>query len=198
MLKKIGRRTFLRKYPNFPVSDYYHDKHRFPEAYNRYVLYVNSGSTAGLCHKIAVQTTLLFKLMGSDSLLCQGDSTTPWLYRKHAYPPVAKALQYLHEQNIGMDFNGAIVAGADDIVPFLKNLFWLVRGNGVIFYPYFCNPEFTFIVYLSQYGSLHFYTLSSEADEMLNAVIGKTQLQVDLDNSYGGWSIPGRKSTFTA
>ena len=63
MLKKINRKAFLEKYPNFVQDNPYRNKHISPETYDNYILYVEAGSTVGLCNKVSKELTKLLKLL---------------------------------------------------------------------------------------------------------------------------------------
>jgi hypothetical protein len=196
MLKKIARKVFLEKYPEFIQANYYKDKYIYPKTFNSYILYVEAGSTVGVCNGIARELTKLIGTLNYEKVFLLGDTTTPWLFRKHDYKPVKRALDYLTENKISKSFNGAIEVNTIDLTEFMKNLFWLVRCNGVVFYPHFSDPGFNIMASICQYGNLHFSTLNKDADSAFNEVIMQTGLRISTDDNCGSDRIYKRKATF--
>ena len=88
MLKKINRKSFLQRYPEFTQVNYYRNTYVIPEVFGSYILYVESKSATGLSNKVSKELTSLIKNVPFDKLNFLGDTTTPWLHRDHDYPPV--------------------------------------------------------------------------------------------------------------
>jgi hypothetical protein len=174
-LKKTSRKSFLIEYPDFPTSNNSKDIYTYPDYYRKYIMYVEAKSTKGLCGNVAKEFTKLMELLNCPQLHFLGNSTTPWLFREHDYKPVLQALNYLTENNISKSFNGAITTTNLNLTDFLKHLFWLVRCNGVVFYPYFTDVQFNIMGTICQYGNIHLSTLSEEVDALFNEKVQQTK-----------------------
>jgi hypothetical protein len=196
MLKKIGRKIFLEKYPNITHGNAYRDKFVVPEVYDSYILYANSGSTTGLCSGVSTGLTKLMQLLCYDRVYFLGDTTTPWLFRDHDYTPVNRGLTYLANNKISKSFNGAIEVDIQSLTQFMKHLFWLVRCNGIVTYVQFIDPGFNIMGSICQYGNIHFSTVNEEVDEAFNNELPQTGLHILEGNNCGGERIYGRKATF--
>jgi hypothetical protein len=192
MLKKIGRKRFLEQYPDFPTANNRTEEYSFPETYDYYILAVDYKSTIGLQNKLSKDLTELAILLGYNSLNFLGDTSVPWLYKEHNYNPVKRALTYLAGNNISKSFNGSIQVPNQELSIFLKNLFWLVRCNGVVNTPYFSDGGFNIIGNVCQYGNIHLSTLNKETDVSLNEILPKTGLYIYDEESCGGKRIVGR------
>jgi len=195
MLKKINRKNFLEKYPNFIQSDNYRNKYIFPKSFDFYILYAEAKSTIGLCNNVSKELTKLFKALKYDHLLFLGDNTTPWLFHDHDYKPVKLGLDYLINNKISKSFNGAIQVNIENLTEFMKHLFWLVRCNGIVFYAHFSDADFNIMVSICQYGNLHFSTLNEKTDKAFNMALAKTTLQISQNNNCGDKAISGRTAT---
>jgi hypothetical protein len=195
MIKKISRKRFLEKYPNFPVASYYKNKYHFPETYNNNILYVEAKSTIGLCKNIAEELSKLIRLLNYDQLLFLGDTNTTWLFRSHDYKPVKAGLDFLIKKKVSKSFNGALQVDLTELSEFLKHIFWLVRCNGVVFTPHFSDSGFNVIISICQYGNVHLSTLNKHADQAFNEAILQTGLYIQDDSECRSFKIPHRKST---
>jgi len=195
MLKKISRKRFLEKYPNFIQASYYKNKYVIPETYENYILGVEWKSTTGLCSSIAKEASKLLRILGYEELFFLGDTTTPWLFREHDYAPVKKALEYLAENKISKSFNGAIRVKMDDFPEFMRHLFWLVRCNGIVIYAHFSDAGFNIIASICQYGNIHLSTLNEEADGALNDALFLTNFFEVPDGQCGGGRVYKRYAT---
>jgi len=193
MLKKISRKTFLNTYPDFPTANYRKNAFTYPNSYGHYILYVEAKSTKGLCNIVAGEFAKLMKLSNYTEISFLGDTTTPWLYRSHDYKPVACALNYLVENNISKTFNGAIITDSLNRVEFFKHLFWLVRCNGVVFYPHFSDANFNIVGSICQYGNIHLSTLSKEADRVFHEKLQQTKFTITDESKCTG-RIFGRRA----
>jgi hypothetical protein len=191
MLKKISRKAFLNTYPNFPTTDYRKDIYTFPNYHKQYILYVEAKSTRGLCNIVSQELAKLTTLLDYENISFLGDNTAPWLFREHDYKPVTTALNYLAENKISKSFNGAILTNAHNQTEFTKHLFWLVRCNGVVFYPYFSDVNFNIVGTICQYGNIHLSTLNQKSDQLLNNMIQKTKFII-TDKSKCTGRIYGR------
>jgi hypothetical protein len=80
MLKKINRKVFLEKYPNFIQASPYRNKYISPETYDSYILGVEWKSTTGLCSSIAKETSKLLSMLGYEEFFFLGDTTIPWAF----------------------------------------------------------------------------------------------------------------------
>ena len=192
MLKKISRKTFLEKYPNFIQASPYRNKYIIPDIFGSYILHVNAKSTSGLCNNLSKELTRLITIFKYKNVSFLGDSTIPWLFRNHDYKPVKKGLDYLVDNKISKSFNGAIQVTTEDLPEFLKHLFWLVRCNGIVIYAHFSDPGFNIIASVCQYGNIHFSTLNEDTDIIFNKVLDQTSLFISSDNNCGGSKIFGR------
>ncbi len=196
MLKKIKRKTFLEKYPNFIQASPYRNKYISPETFDGYILYVETKSTIGLCNKVSTELTRLLKILGYEQVTFLGDTTTPWLFRDHDYKPVKLGLNYLVNNKISKSFNGAIQVDIKDLPEFMRHLFWLVRCNGIVTYAHFSDPGFNIMGSICKYGNIHFSTLNEETDLAFNAALEKTELHISTDNNCGSGRIYKRYSTY--
>jgi hypothetical protein len=185
MLKKINRKDFLGKYPNFIQANHYRNTYIIPETYDSYYLCVESKSTIGLCKNLSKEITELLKLLKYETVAFLGDTTTPWLFRDHDYKPVKRGLDYLIENKISKSFNGAIEVSLIELPEFLKHLFWLVRCNGIVIYAHFSDPGFNITASIDQYGIVHFSTINEETDIAFNKVIDETGLYISDGNCRG-------------
>lgn len=197
MIRKIARRRFLKEYPDFPIVSYYRNKYFFPDTYGHYILYVEAKSTIGLCKNIAGELLKLIRGLNYQQVVCLGDQSTPWLFREHYYKPVKEGLNYLVQKNASKSFNGAFQIDLTDLQEFLRNIFWLVRCNGIVFIPHFSDRDFNIIVSVCQYGNIHFSTLNETADLAFNNVIQQTALYISEDNKCHSFKIKHRISTRT-
>jgi hypothetical protein len=183
MIRKIQRKQFLSSNPSFPQSNYRTDKYIFPKTYDSYLFTIESKSAKGHAKLLSKEFCKLMKLMGFDKIRFLTDTSIPWLFRDHDYKPVHEALNYLKENKIGKTFNGVLEVDITSLPEFLKNLYWLVRGNGIVNYVHFGDVSNNIIVSFCQYGSVHFSTLSSETDEVFENKIGNTKFKFISDGN---------------
>lgn len=195
MIKKINRKAFLQKYPNFIQSNDYRNKYVFPETFDSYILFVEARSTVGLCNTLSKELTKLIKLLQFENVTFLGDTTIPWLFSDHDYKPVKKGLEYLVNNKISKSFNGAIQVNTNDLPEFMKHLFWLVRCNGIVIYAHFSDPEFNIMGGICQYGNIHLSTLNEETDLHFNKILINTELDILTEGHCGGEKIFKRKAT---
>lgn len=179
-LKKISRAKFLKAYPHFPTTNNYHNRYSYPDVYDSCILFVESNSTRGLCNNIARELTALLKSLKYEQIVFMGDINAPWLYRDHPYKPVKEALEYLSANNISKTFSGAIKldVNSSNFNEFVKHVFWLVRCNGVVFIPYFSDPEFNIIGSICQYGNIHLSILNAKTDLLFNDSLKNTSFTI--------------------
>ncbi|TWR30609.1 hypothetical protein FPZ43_06635 [Mucilaginibacter pallidiroseus] len=193
MLIKIPRYKFFKHYPDFPKSNDYHNKYSFPETYDYYIFSTPPAkSTVGLSNNISLGLTKLVKVLGYHGLYFMGDTTIPWLYKKHHYKPVQKALDYIADSNIKSTFNGALYADVSELPIFVRHLFWLERCNGVVSNPYFTDSGFNIIGNICKYGNIHLSTINELTDDLLNDVLAETPLSIFEGESCGSSAIPHR------
>jgi hypothetical protein len=183
MIGKIQRNQFILDNPDFPQTNYRTDKHTYPETYDNYIFTINSKSAKGHAKLLSVELTKLMKLMNLSKFRFLGDSNIPWLYRDHDYKPVCEALSYLKSNKIAKTFNGALEVDMGSLPEFLKNLYWLVRGNGIVNYVYFSDANKNIMVSLCKYGSVHFSTLNGEIDEVFEKEVEKTKFRFISDGN---------------
>jgi len=195
MLKKITRKPFLEKYPEFIQASYYRNKYISPETFDSYILFVEAGSTVGLCNNLAKELTKLAKKLQYEKVFFLGDTTIPWLFRDHDYKPVKRGLDYLAENKLSKSFNGAIQVDIVDLPEFIKHLFWLVRCNGIVMYVHFSDPGFNIMGSICQYGNIHLSTLNEETDTAFNQILFETGLNISTTNECGGGRIFKRYAT---
>ncbi len=189
MIKKIARKPFLEKYPEFIQDIYYRNKYISPETFSSYILFVEAGSTVGLCNNLSKGLTKLIKKLKYENVSFLGDTTLPWLSRDHDYKPVKRGLDYLVEKKISKSFNGAIQVDTNELPEFLKHLFWLVRCNGIVIYAHFSDPGFNIMGSICQYGNIHISTLNEETNIAFNQVLPETGLNISTTNECGGGRI---------
>jgi hypothetical protein len=198
MFTKVPRWVFLKQYRNFVTADSYHNKYFYPDTYDNYILYAEAKSTVGLCNKVSAGLTDLARALGYDSLNFLGDNSIPWLFREHDYKPVDLALKHLANNKVGKKFNGAIKVNIAHLPEFTKHLFWLVRCNGVVFYPHFSDPGFNIMGSICNYGNFHFSTLNKATDIAFNEAMNSIGLYFLEEPDCSGSEIPGRQATYTA
>lgn len=196
MIKKIPRKIFLKKNPDFPVASYYRNKYFFPQTYNNYILYAEGRSTIGICRNVSIGLSVLIKKLEFRELSFLGDTTSPWLFRDHDYKPVKQGLDYLIQHKISKSFNGAIQVDSIDVLEFLKHIFWLVRCNGIVFTPHFSDQDFNALISICQYGNIHFCTMNEEVDVAFNRAILDTGLHFLNESRCSSYRIPHRKATY--
>ncbi|WP_419788983.1 hypothetical protein [Mucilaginibacter sp. FT3.2] len=158
---------------------------------------VEAKSTIGLCKNTSIELSALLKLVGFGEMMFLGDTTSPWLLKEHYYKPVKEALAYLGEHKLSKSFNGALCVDEVDLPEFLKHVFWLVRCNGVVFMPHFTNKDFSAMIYICQYGNIHFSTLNKVTDDLFNEVIANTKLIFFDGKKCASYKVPHRVATRT-
>jgi len=198
---KIQRKPFLLDNPEFPQTNWRTDESTYPNVYNSYRLTVDSKSAKGHATLLSIELTKLFKLMGFKKIRFLGDTNIPWLYRDHDYKPVKAALEFLVENKVAKTFAGALQLQVNELPKFLKNLYWLIRGNGIVNYVYFDDEGRNIMASLCQYGSVHFSTLNEGVDIVFNKVLEGTRfINVSNDDCRDPFSksksIKHRKSTY--
>ncbi len=109
--------------------------------------------------------------MDIHSLVFMGESRIPWLYQKHKYAPVKKALDFLKQNKIGEKFYGALEIGREDFENFSEHLFWLVRCNASLPYFHFLDSEQKILGYFCKYGNIHIGILKKNADSKFREAI---------------------------
>jgi hypothetical protein len=197
MLKKISRRKFLKDHPYFPQANNYHNKFTYPDVYENYILYTEARSIPDLCRKVSKELAKLLSVLKLKNIAFQGDSSIPWLYANHQYKPVQQAYQYLLDNNVSPDFNGALQTDDASLATFSSHLFWLVRCNGVLSIPHFTDDDYNIVGYICQYGNIHWSNLNKETDDLFNDALVKTKLKMTDDSICTG-RIYKRTSTYGA
>ncbi|MBD1385596.1 hypothetical protein IDJ75_09935 [Mucilaginibacter rigui] len=196
MLTKIGRKKFLEKYPDFPTASEQRNIFHFPEVYAGYVLYVEHKSDIGLGNNLAKATQSLVETLCCKELNFLGDTKTPWVYQDNEYKPITQGIIYFKENKLDGHFIGGINVPSTRVSEFIKHLYWLVRGNSIVNYVHFSNPEFTFIGSVCQYGNLHFHTLNKKIDLAFNENIAQCGFHISENGECGGGRIKGRKYAY--
>ena len=98
---------------------------------------------------------------------------TRCLQKNGKYESFEEALQYLVDNKLGKRFNGALQVDIPQLPPFIKNLAWLVRTNGILPYVHFVDPGQNIIGNICQYGNLHIMTQTKKADKIFKDLISK-------------------------
>lgn len=196
MLAKTNRRSFLKRYPYFIHGYPRIDKYIIPDIYDRYILRVEAASTKGLSYAVSREFALLMSRLNFSGLYFLGDTTIPWLYRDHDYAPVKRALDYLKINNISKSFNGAIWVETAQLTEFMRNLFWLVRCNGIVTYVHFADEGFNISGSICKYGNIHLSTVNKQTDIAFRAVLNTTTFEKVEGNNCGGGPIYQRRSTY--
>ncbi len=193
MMQKINRKQCLLQYPKLPWGIPYREKYYFPKVYKQYVLTLPSKSAKGHAKNIAAALQVLMQNMGYDKLVFLSDCTIPWLYRQSDYKPAHEGVDYLIANKVSKTFNGGLLVDTQDINPFIKHLFWLVRTNNVLAYVHGMDEGQHVVVNVCQYGNIHFYTQDEETDKMFNMQLPATGLHLlDTPNCYEPFSKNGR------
>ena len=202
MLIKIDRKDCLNKYPAFPRRSYNYDKDEAeyfnPKVYESFILTFASRSFNEHIKKLGTELCKLTKELGYDILIFFGDTELAWLHQDNDYKPAKEAQQYLIENMIGKQFNGALQVDNSELLTFIKHLCWLTRCNASLPYIHFSDKGQNFIGSICQYGNIHIHTLNEEADKSLKLFIDNSEFKyLDGNNCYNQFdetsAIPGRR-----
>jgi hypothetical protein len=187
MLIKIDRQEAIDKFPILPLRHYKptedEDVFNYPKIFANYVLTLPSKSYKGHIKLLGTQLVSLASNLGFDNFIFLGDENIAWLRRLNTYESFQEALQYLVDNNIGKQFNGALQVDTTEIPTFIKHLAWLVRTNGILPYVHFINPGQSIIGNICQYGNLHISTKTKTADKNFKAAIARSPFTYLTDGS---------------
>jgi hypothetical protein len=100
--------------------------------------------------------------LGWLSVFVLPDYSIPWLKQENDYAPVKRSLSYLQKVGVANDFAGGLNANEEDLKTLMKNLFWIFRCNASQAYCFLSAPEKALVIYLCQYGNLHFHFYSEQ------------------------------------
>jgi hypothetical protein len=202
MLIKINRQDCLNKYTVFPLRSYNYDKDEeefyYPKVFKSYILTLSSKTFKGHIKQLGTELLKLTKQLGFDFLIFLGDTDLAWLHQDNDYEPAKKAQQYLIDNNIEKQFNGAIQVVNAELVTFIKHLCWLTRCNASLPYINFSDKGQNFIGGICQHGNLHIETLNEATDIALKFFVDNSQFKY-LDGPYcynqfdNTSAIPGRR-----
>jgi hypothetical protein len=187
MIIKIKREECLANYPKFPVRWFDPIKEEiddaFPTTYRSYIFTLQSKSFKGHVTLLAKEITNLVKDLSLDNLIFLGDTETAWRYQSNDFKPVNEALQYLADNKIGKNFNGALQVQIEILPTFLKHLSWLSRCNASLPYFYFTDIKQNLIGTICQYGNLHIDTVNKQTDSLFKNIIASSKLQLLIGQS---------------
>ena len=182
MISKIARQECLAMYPKFPWRGYdeVEDEDLFfhPRVFSHYILTLNSKSFKGNASLMGRQLKALIVNLGFDSLIFLGDVSISWRYQNNTFNPVREALNYLIENKVGKQFDGALEVETNELPIFIKHLSWLVRCNASLPYFYFCDKGQNIMASLCKYGNLHIDSINSCTDNFLLASIRKSDFKI--------------------
>ena len=193
-MKKISRKKAIELYPMLPqrhwnkINDDY--DWQFPATHAMYTLSLSSRSFRGHIRHMGAQLAKLVRAMDTDKLIFLGDTVTPWLQKPHPFKWAQAAQEYLRATGIGKSFNGAILAGLDELPELVFQLGWLVRTNAV---PdiYLTDPAQQITASFCQHGNLHCYTLSKPADDLFNRALLQSKFVLLHENCSDNFSYSG-------
>lgn len=191
MLVKIKREACLDKYPKFPQSDNKNGVFLFPKTINSYILSFESKSTRGQSKLIS---QLLYEIASGltyEHLVFLGDYKRPWLYQNNSYKPVKRAMQYFIDNNVGKNFDGALLVDLPNLSEFSKYFYWLVRCNATLPVFNFMDEGQNIVGHICQYGYIHLSTLNKRTDKHLMAIIEKSDFIIIKSACYSN-ALPGR------
>jgi len=159
------------------------EQYVFPKTYGQHIVTLPSKTAKSHAKNIAVALQKLAQAMGYSKLVFMGDTTTPWLYPKNDYKPVAEARQYLQTLKLSDTFNGGLLVDTADLNTFISHLFWMVRGNASMPIVYAMDEGQHIVANLCHYGNTHLFTLDEATDMLFNKALGASGLSF-LDAPY--------------
>ncbi len=175
-MKKVQRKIFLERFPDFVRYNTRKDEYYFPSIFDSHILTLDSKSARGYARLLATEVAKLFRKMHFEKLYFLSDQNIPWLYRiDYGYKYVNQAFDYLKENNVSKTFSGALELDLNQLPEFIKNLYWLVRCNGIITYVYFIDEGSNVLGSICQYGSVHLNILNEKADSDFLLALNKTK-----------------------
>jgi hypothetical protein len=181
MILKISRQDCLAHFPKFPQriynGEYNEETYIYPEIVSQYILTLPSISFRGHAKLMGIQLAVLLHQMNIDELIFLGDTTLSWRYQENEFKPVRDALQYLVENKIGKNFNGAIRVDNIDVPLFIKHFAWLVRCNASLPYFSFTDPGQNIMGRFCQFGNLHLDILNQDAVKNFKKALQKTTFE---------------------
>ena len=175
MLTKIHRKEAIQNYSNLPLQHYNRTEKQYelhyPVVFSQYILTLPSKSFKGHIKLLGKEIANLATNLGFENFIFLTDGKTPWLYRDHPFKHAKEGLQYLAENKIGGNFNGAIQVNTTQLPTFIMHLGWMVRTNAILPSVYFTDPGQNIIGNICHYGNLHISTLSPTTDKMFKEII---------------------------
>ena len=171
MLTKITRKDCLKKFPAIPHTSLNRNKIYYPQTVKNYTLTVDAKSIRSYVNNFSKESGSLFQLLGFESLIFLGDNGLPWLKQDHDYAPVKNALTYLQQNKVTKSFNGGLLVNREELLEFIKQIFWLIRCCAALPYFHFTDENQNVVGNICQYGNLHLDTLNRTIDKKFNASI---------------------------
>jgi hypothetical protein len=176
MLKRLSRRTCLKKYPLFPKSSPRVNRFFFPEIVGNYVITISAKTETAHIKMLAIEICKLLHNIGIDSILCLGDYPLPWRYQAHNHKPVVKALDYLIKNGIAETFDGAIEVSIQELPEFLVHLYWLQRCCATLPDFHFMDKGQSIVGHICKYGNLHLGIINEETASTIAKQLKNTGL----------------------
>jgi len=103
------------------------------------------------------------------SVIFLADYAEPWYGGRNDFQPLEDAIDYFKIIGATDTFTGGFKVDLYDLPQFLKNYFWLCRCYASSPYRFFSSPGKNVVLYLCQYGNIHFHYFSEEYKKEIEA-----------------------------
>jgi hypothetical protein len=183
MINKMERQYTLDKYPNFPRYDPLTDEYFFPKIHGAYILTLTSAFARGHAKAVSAAFIKLIRYFQIDFLIFLGEAKTAWRHQDNDYKPVKEALQYLQDNKLGKNFNGALRVDTNDLGEFTKHLFWLARCNASLPIFHFIDDGQNIVGSICQYGNIHISVLNKTSENLLMQAVNMSGFRYLPDES---------------
>jgi hypothetical protein len=195
---KLKRNECLKKYPNFPRTNYYHNKFFYPDSVASYLLTVDSRFPERHINSLGKELIKFIDYLSIKDLIFLGDSSIEWLFQNNDFNKIQKAFTYLRENKIGKTFNGGLIVNMAELPLFFKHLFWLGRCNSAFPLVYFMDHEQSFVANICKYGNLHLSLLNADLENPVNIFLTQNPSLFKIDECFQVFStnkrIKGRQA----
>lgn len=131
-----------------------------------------------------------------ESVIFLGDYAEPWYEGDHEFQPLQDAIGYFKSIGATDTFTGGFKVDIRDLPRFLKNYFWLCRCYASSPYRFFSSPGKSLVLYLCQYGNIHFHYYSQQYKKEIEAHakhIGMTKAEQCFEPFSETGAIEGRR-----